>query len=96
MARVELTRRAQENLDLIFDHLARVHVSTAAAKIRDITQALLILEQSPLLGRPAPQGRRELLIGPRHNRYIAQYLYNSKLDIVFVLAIRSQRQISYP
>jgi len=96
MARVELTRRAQENLDIIFDHLARANISTAATKIRDITQALSILEQSPFLGRPAPQGRRELLIGPRHNCHIAQYLYNSKLDSVFILAIRSQRQAKFP
>lgn len=96
MARVELTRRALANLDQIFDHLARYDISTAAARVFRLTKALAVLENNPLLGHPLGKQRRELVIGRRSQRYLAQYRYDDVNDIVVVLAIRSERQARYP
>lgn len=96
MIRVQLSSTAAGHLDSIFDHLARVDVSTAAAKIHAIHDALSALAYTPLIGRPTSPGMRELLIGSRHHGYLARYRYIPGSDLVLVLAIRNQRQAKYP
>lgn len=61
----------------------------------EIVAALDILEFNPLIGRPSLNGKRELVIGSHSRGYIALYRFVSELDIVFVLAIRSQREVGY-
>jgi hypothetical protein len=57
--------------------------------------ALDVLEHNPLIGRPATNGNRELVIGRRSRGYLALYQYVPAVDRVFVLAIRSQREAGY-
>jgi len=54
-----------------------------------------VLEHNPLIGRPAGNGKRELVIGRRAHGYIALYHYIAEIDIAFVLAVRSQREAGY-
>ena len=54
-----------------------------------------MLEQNPLIGRPVPDDKRELVIGRRSRGYVALYRYVAKIDTVFVLALRSQREAGY-
>lgn len=94
MARVELAAEVAEDFDRIFDHLAQYDVENAPSRIRDILQALDVLERNPLIGRPAGNNR-ELVIGRRSRGYVALYRYVPALDTVFVLALRSQREAGY-
>lgn len=96
MARVELMPDAHDDLDHLLDYLLQHHASDAAARVYAIRQAIGILEHSPNLGRPARDGKRELLIGRAPHGYLASYRYLEELDTVFVLAIRSQRQVRQP
>ena len=54
-----------------------------------------MLERNPLIGRPAREDLRELVIGRRAHGYVALYRYVTELDTVFVLAIRGQKESGY-
>jgi toxin ParE1/3/4 len=95
VARIELAPEVGDDLDRIFDHLARNDASDAVARIRQIIDAVSVLETSPMIGRLAAGELRELVIGKRTHGYVALYRYVAALDTVFVLALRSQREAGY-
>ena len=55
-------------------------------RIREIIEALNVLEHNPLIGHPANNGKRELVIGCSSHGYVALYHYIVEIDTVFVLA----------
>ena len=95
MARIELASEVGEDIECILDHLLKNEVDDAAARIGEIIQAISVLEQNPLIGRPADGEKRELVIGRRTRGYLALYRYVADIDTVFVLALRSQREAGY-
>lgn len=70
-------------------------VDNPGQRIEEIIEAINILANNPLIGRPADSGLRELVIGRRSHGYIALYRYITEIDTVFVLAIRSQNEAGY-
>jgi len=95
MARLELAPEVLDDFDRIFDHIAAYDPESAAGRIESITQALGVLASNPFIGRPVAGGKRELVIGKRGRGYVALYRYAQPVDIVFVLAIRAQREAGY-
>lgn len=95
MSRVVLAPALRADFDRIFDFLFERAPEYAAARIEAIVEALDILETSPLIGRPAALGQRELIISTGASGYLALYRYDPAQDTVFVLAVRSQRERSY-
>lgn len=95
MSRVELAPEVGDDFDRILDHLARYEVEEPASRIREIVEAINVLESNPLIGRPARDGKRELVIGRRAHGYLALYRYVAELDTVFVLAVRSQKEAGF-
>ncbi len=95
MARIELSPEVVKDFDRILDHLATYQIENPAQRIGEIITALDVLEQNPLIGRPVANGKWELVIGRRTRGYLALYRYVPEMDIVFVLAIRSQREAGY-
>jgi len=95
MSRIELAPEVGDDLDRILDHLAQYEAADAPARIREIIQAIAVLEQNPLIGRPVQADKRELVIGRRSHGYVALYRYVVEIDTVFVLALRSQRELGY-
>ncbi len=85
----------QEDFDRILDHLSEHAVEDAPGRIREIVQAIDVLQHNPLIGKPVSADMRELVIGRRARGYIALYRYIEQIDTVFVLAIRSQREAGY-
>jgi len=75
--------------------MARFEAEGASARISEIVQAIQVLTHSPLIGRPVKGGKRELVIGRDSHGYVALYRYVPRIDTVFVLAIRSQRESGY-
>ena len=69
MTRVELAPEIFDDFDRILDHLRRFEVADAEDRIAGIIQALQILTYSPLIGRPARGGARELVIGRQSHGY---------------------------
>ncbi len=95
MSRIELAPEVGDDLDRILEHLLAHQGSDAPSRIEDIMKAIDVLERNPLIGRPARQDLRELVIGRRARGYVALYRYVAELDTVFVLAIRGQKESGY-
>ncbi|WP_426110033.1 type II toxin-antitoxin system RelE/ParE family toxin [Massilia sp. PWRC2] len=88
-----------DEIDRIVAHVEKYRDTPAAARIDEIVQAIDPLASNPLIGRPAANGKRELVMG-RQSRgfiagFIAFYQFIEVTDTVFVLAVRSQREAGY-
>jgi len=94
MPRIELTKRVFQDFERILDHMAAFDMADPG-RFEGIMQALDILQSSPLIGRPVKAGKRELVIGRGARAYVAVYRFSPRLDTVFILAIRSQRESGY-
>lgn len=95
MSRVELAPEVADDLERILAHLEQHKVEDATARVRDIIQAINVLETNPQIGRPAASDLRELIIGRQSRGYVALHRYVPEIDTVFVLGIRSQREAGY-
>jgi plasmid stabilization system protein ParE len=67
----------------------------ARAAIELIFDALDVLECHPMIGRPAEEGFRELVISRGKTGYVALYDYLRAEDVVLVLALRHQRDAGF-
>lgn len=97
MARIILASNIRDDFDRIFEFLFEHTPEHAAQRIDDIVLAMDILQSSPMIGRPVetPSGLRELVISNGAHGYLALYRYLPEFDAVFVLAVRSQRELRY-
>jgi plasmid stabilization system protein ParE len=92
MSHIELASEVGDDFERILDHLAQYQVENPALRIREIIEAINVLEHNPMIGRPANNDKRELVIGRRSHGYVALYRYIVEIDTVFVLAVRSQKE----
>lgn len=95
MSRIEMAPELTDDFDRILDHLAQYEVEDTPSRIREIIEAIDVLEHNPLIGRPVETDKRELVIGRRSRGYMALYRYVAEIDTAFVLAVRSQREAGY-
>jgi plasmid stabilization system protein ParE len=95
MSRIELAPEVGDDFDRILAHLTDHAAADVPLRIEEIIKAIAVLEQNPLIGRPAYADTRELVIGRRSHGYVALYRYIAEIDTVFVLALRSQREAGY-
>ncbi len=95
MPRIELAPQVGGDFERILDHLAAHQAAHIEARLREIVTAIDVLETNPLIGRPAGNGKRELVIGKGPHGYAALYRYVDSLDIVFVLAVRAQSEAGF-
>lgn len=95
MSRVEFAPEVTDDFERILEHLLDHEAAKARSRIAGVIAAIDALEHSPLIGRPVGVDLRELVIGRRERGYVALYRYVPALDIVFVLAVRSQREAGY-
>ena len=92
MSHIELASEVGDDFERILDHLAQYEVENPALRIREIIEAINVLEHNPMIGRPANNGKGELVIGRRSHGYVALYRYIVEIDTIFVLAVRSQKE----
>jgi plasmid stabilization system protein ParE len=85
----------ESDFERIFDFLFEHAPDTPVDRIESIVAALDVLESSPLIGRPVENGKRELVIATGASGYVALYRYLPELDTVFVLGVRSQRELGH-
>ncbi|HMQ74154.1 MAG TPA: type II toxin-antitoxin system RelE/ParE family toxin [Rubrivivax sp.] len=95
MPRIELAPQVLDDFDRFFDHQAGHGIEDTPQRFAEIIEAIDVLAHSPLIGRKARGGKRELVIGQAQRGYVALYRYVPDVDTVFVLAIRSQRESGY-
>lgn len=95
MAAIEFDAGVMDDIQRIIDHLDAYEVSTSKARASQIFSAIQVLADNPLIGRPAGDGKNELLIGRDASGYVALYRYLPMIDVVMVLGIRAQREAGY-
>lgn len=95
MTRWLLAPEAADDLDRLTDFLLETDEERAAETIDLILDALAVLERHPRMGRPLPQGLRELVISRGQSGYLALYSYDENADTALVLAVRHQREQDY-
>lgn len=96
MAQVTYTDNTLANLERAFEFLARQDPHAAASAAAAIGDAIDALARHPLIGRPADEGLRELVISYGKTGYVALYRFLAQRDEIRVLAIRHQRELDYP
>ena len=96
MAQVVLAERARADLDRLFEFLAAEDPRAASEAVAVILDALDVLRRHPLVGRPAEEGLRDLVISRGKSGYVALYDYDEDIDTVLVLALRHQREAGFP
>jgi toxin ParE1/3/4 len=95
MTRVEMAPEVLDDFERILEFHEQHQSAEGAASILEIVNAIDALTHNPLIGRPVTNGKRELVVGRKGRGYLAQYQYVDEIDIVFVLAVRSQREAGY-
>ncbi|NMG34581.1 type II toxin-antitoxin system RelE/ParE family toxin [Azoarcus sp. TTM-91] len=95
MTRWLLAPEAADDLERLTDFLLEADASAAIETVDLILDALAILARHPRIGRPLPQGLRELVISRGQSGYLALYSYDEAADIALVLALRHQREEDY-
>jgi addiction module RelE/StbE family toxin len=95
LARVIYAPQGLADLERLTDFLVEADPSSAAETVELITEAVQVLKNHPLIGRPAEQNLRELVISRGKSGYLAMYSYEEEEDVVLVVAIRHQRETGY-
>ena len=95
MTALGYTEHALNDLEKLRDFLRETDEAPAAQTVELITTAVGLLEQHPLIGRPAESGLRELVVSRGKSGYLALYLYDEARDRVLVLRLRHQREAGY-
>jgi plasmid stabilization system protein ParE len=90
VAKVVYSSAALGDLDRLARFLVQSHPEHASLTIDLIAEALAILEQHPLMGRPAEAGLCELVISRGRSGYVALYEYE-----LVVHRIRHQREAGF-
>jgi addiction module RelE/StbE family toxin len=94
LAELIYASRSLRDLDRLVDFLLQSG-EDAPDVVQLIAEAVDVLANHPLMGRPVEQGLRELVISQGQSGYVALYSYEREQDAVLVLAIRRQREAGY-
>lgn len=95
MANLIYSRQALTDLDRLVDFLLEADPAAAPETIGLIIEAVQVLQNHPLIGRPAEHDLRELVISRGKSGYLALYDYEQAEDAILILAIRHQREAGY-
>ncbi len=95
MAHIEVTQRALEDLERLFEFIATQDPRRAREQVVSVRRAFEVLAEHPLLGHLAEDGRRELVLSRGRYGYVAKYRWLPADDVVLILAVRHQREAGY-
>ena len=96
MAQLIYSGQALTDLDRLTDFLFEADPASAPETTALIMEAVGVLANHPLIGRPVEEGLCELLISRGQSGYVALYSYEEADDTVLLLTIRHQREAGYP
>jgi plasmid stabilization system protein ParE len=95
VAHVQITARALADLERLFEFIAVHNPKIARERMLSVRRAFELLSDHPLLGRPAEDGRRELVLSRGSYGYVAKYRWVPAEDVVLILAVRHQLEAGY-
>ena len=95
MAGVIYGRRAVNDLERLFSHIAEHNTEAGLAAAGAIRSAVETLRAHPFIGRRTEGELRELVISFGKTGYLALYRFIASKDQVRILAIRHQHELDY-
>jgi plasmid stabilization system protein ParE len=96
MAQVKYAARIARDLEQLHHFMIeQAGVVVADRAVKEIIEAIDLLERHPQIGRPAEHGLRELVISYGRTGYLALYRFDPAADQVRILALRHQRELDY-
>ena len=97
MPRIVITEGAATGLESCRHFLVDKNPLAAQRAAQAISRQLSLLENSPNIGRPLDSipELRELVIGFGDSGYVALYRFEEKINTVYVLAFRHQKEAGY-
>ena len=95
MPTVIYSEAAMGDIRRLAQFLRETHPEAAEATAGLIIEAIAVLRDHPLIGRPTDSGQQELLISRGRSGYVALYDYVPATDEVTVHRIRHQREAGY-
>ncbi len=95
MAKLIYSEQALLDLERLSDFLVATDLPAAQETIHLITDAIMVLERHPYIGRPAEGILRELFISRGNSGYVALYSFEESHNTILILAIRHQREAGY-
>lgn len=95
MAQLIYSSQALADLERLTDFLLETDPAAALETAELIAEAVQVLVNHPLVGRPAEHDLRELVISRGRTGYVALYSYEEPHDTAVVLAVRHQREAGY-
>ena len=96
MAEIVYSPNAIANIERAFEYLAEKDPRSALAAASAIRTGVEVLARHPLIGRPAEDELRELVISFGRTGYVALYRFVPSENRVRVLALRHQRELDHP
>jgi len=95
VARLIYSVQAFTDLERLIDFLVESYPAAALKTVQLIEEAVTLLRNHPLLGRPVEEGMQELIISRGQTGYVALYSFEAAHDAVLILAVRHQREVGY-
>ena len=95
MTRIRYAPKAVVDFDRIVDFLTESGAGSPEGVGESVVEAIEILAQHPMIGRPADSGLRELVISRGKSGYVALYRFDVATDTVTILAMRHQREVGF-
>ena len=95
MAQLIYSPQALADLERLTDFLLETEPAAAVETAELIVEAVQVLGNHPLVGRPAEHDMRELVISRGRTGYVALYSCEEQHDTVLILAVRHQREAGY-
>ena len=95
MAQLIYAEQALADFERLTDFLLETDAAAAQETAELISEAIQVLKNHPLVGRPAEQNMRELVISRGQTGYLALYSYEEHHDTVLILANRHQHEAGY-
>ena len=68
---------------------------TSNVLIHLITEAVMVLERHPYIGRMVDEDLRELIISRGKSGYVAMYSFEEIENTILILAVRHQHEAGY-
>jgi len=92
VTRLVFSPSALQDIERLAEFLMESDPVGASVTADVLTGGLKILQDHPLVGRPAEHGYRELLVSRGRTGYVALYKFDIERDAAIILAIRHQRE----
>ncbi len=95
MARLIYSETALGDFERLTDFLLETNPQIAVETVDLIEEAVDVLRNHPLIGRPVEAGLRELIVSRGRTGYVVLYDFPATNDAVLLLSIRHQREAGY-